>query len=266
MKGLRRIAVCLAGALCAAGVSMLPGTDFAGVATACAQTSPAPTLPIPTLGPIDPMCSRVPDTDSDSVLDYEDNCHKYFNPSQLDTDKDAGPPPYEPVPITERNPVTGGDACDVDDDGDAIEDVADNCSKVANADQADRDGDRIGDACDPETTPSAGAAAVAAKLRVSGPARRLRVDEVRAGITVPVGCTAACALRATARVSRATAKRLRSGTVLARASGRLEAGGSTFLFLRVSRKVLARVRKPVRLTIQVQTDTRRATRRATLRR
>ncbi|MBN99277.1 MAG: hypothetical protein CL438_01200 [Acidimicrobiaceae bacterium] len=41
-----------------------------------------------------------------------------------------------------------GDACDTDDDGDGVIDANDNCPSVANADQANADGDREGDACD----------------------------------------------------------------------------------------------------------------------
>ena len=41
-----------------------------------------------------------------------------------------------------------GDACDSDIDGDGVDDTADNCPLVANANQADLDGDGIGDACD----------------------------------------------------------------------------------------------------------------------
>ena len=41
-----------------------------------------------------------------------------------------------------------GDACDPDDDGDTIEDGADNCPLVFNDDQANTDGDALGDACD----------------------------------------------------------------------------------------------------------------------
>lgn len=41
-----------------------------------------------------------------------------------------------------------GDACDNDRDGDGIANDADNCPNVANANQADMDGDGIGDVCD----------------------------------------------------------------------------------------------------------------------
>ncbi|HEU0030188.1 MAG TPA: LamG domain-containing protein [Kofleriaceae bacterium] len=43
-----------------------------------------------------------------------------------------------------------GDVCDSDDDNDGIADVADNCVFVANADQANLDGDALGDVCDPD--------------------------------------------------------------------------------------------------------------------
>lgn len=43
---------------------------------------------------------------------------------------------------------TTGDACDPDDDGDGLGDGSDNCPTVVNGDQADVDGDGLGDACD----------------------------------------------------------------------------------------------------------------------
>ena len=46
-----------------------------------------------------------------------------------------------------------GDACDTDDDGDGVDDANDNCPSVANADQANADGDSEGDACDASPNP-----------------------------------------------------------------------------------------------------------------
>lgn len=41
-----------------------------------------------------------------------------------------------------------GDACEPDQDMDGVTDGSDNCPDVSNDDQADTDGDGIGDACD----------------------------------------------------------------------------------------------------------------------
>ena len=43
-----------------------------------------------------------------------------------------------------------GDACDLDDDEDGVNDADDNCPTVNNAAQADNDSDSIGDPCDPD--------------------------------------------------------------------------------------------------------------------
>jgi hypothetical protein len=43
-----------------------------------------------------------------------------------------------------------GDACDPDDDNDGVADTSDNCPLVSNPAQADTDGDGLGDACDTE--------------------------------------------------------------------------------------------------------------------
>jgi len=73
------------------------------------------------------------DSDSDGVLDENDNCPDVFNPSQEDSDGDLI-----------------GDACDSsnDIDGDGVSDDMDNCLEIANPGQEDTDGDGEGDACD----------------------------------------------------------------------------------------------------------------------
>ena len=237
----RKPLVAFAGLLIAVAISYLPGFDGPlGVANACAQT-----VPFPTIGPVDPACQRVPDTDTDGILDYTDNCHGYYNPSQTDTDGDSGPEPYEPVPLTVRDPQTGGDACDVDDDGDAIEDIVDNCPKQPNADQADADADGSGDVCDPQTTaPPKAATSATGQISVGRLPRRVLVEELGAGLAVPVSCTAACDVTGELRVTSAVARRLRLGSaVLGRGTAKVAGKASTFVFVRVRAATLRRVRK-----------------------
>ncbi len=91
------------------------------------------------------------DSDEDGVGDICDNCIETGNPDQIDTDRDRM-----------------GNVCDPDDDNDGLDDPldpcplskvndpdldslcgdVDNCPLVNNPDQADGDGDLIGDACD----------------------------------------------------------------------------------------------------------------------
>ena len=77
------------------------------------------------------------DTDNDGRIDSSDNCPTVDNPHQYNNDTDR----Y-------------GDACDLDDDNDAIPDfyangtAYDNCPLIANANQYNNDSDPHGDACD----------------------------------------------------------------------------------------------------------------------
>jgi hypothetical protein len=228
-------------ALTAAVATVVAYASLCGVAPAraCAQT---PELPIPTLGPLDPTCSRVPDTDIDGVIDYEDNCQRLFNPSQADTDKDSGEPPYEPVPVTYRDPLTGGDACDTDDDSDKLTDVRDNCPKVANPDQADADGDGDGDVCDPTPGVAGPGGSGGPALTIGKLARRYRSAELHAGLAVPVRCAAACALSGRLRAGKRT---------LGTGAGGVASAGSTFVFVRLTSSGKRRVAHAKRLNAKV---------------
>jgi len=132
------------------------------------------------------------DDDGDGVLDTVDNCPWIYNPLQADSDHDGigdacandadsdGTPDYSDCDPHDPDVYPGNrefcdgkdnncdgevdegfgdrdgdgikDCVDLDDDGDGIKDMIDNCPAVYNPDQADRDHDGAGDACDAEPT------------------------------------------------------------------------------------------------------------------
>ncbi|HEX6852557.1 MAG TPA: thrombospondin type 3 repeat-containing protein [Candidatus Polarisedimenticolaceae bacterium] len=127
------------------------------------------------------------DADNDRIGNTCDNCPNTANPDQLDADADFvgnlcdncastrngncglstaycdqnGDQTLSSLELLEGNQSdvngdTQGDACDPDDDGDAVLDASDNCRRVSNVGQADGDSDTVGDACDNcLTTPNA---------------------------------------------------------------------------------------------------------------
>jgi len=117
----------------------------------------------------------LPDSDSDGVLDIDDNCDNISNPDQADEDSDGVGDVCDSCPNDPDNDDDGDGVCgDVDNcldifnpavetvwidqytfymvqpdtDEDGTGDACDNCPNTSNADQANTDGDGKGDACD----------------------------------------------------------------------------------------------------------------------
>lgn len=94
------------------------------------------------------------DQDGDGIADSQDNCPRVFNPirpledgRQSDIDGDGTGDACDPCPLESNKTVCPVVSNDLDHDG--VTDWTDNCPDEPNADQADKDKDDRGDACDP---------------------------------------------------------------------------------------------------------------------
>ena len=89
-------------------------------------------------------------SDGDSIPGAEDNCPNTYNPDQVDSDGDGWGDACDLCPSdpNKTNPgYCGCGAPETDTDNDQIPDCTDNCPSVYNPDQADYNGDGIGNAC-----------------------------------------------------------------------------------------------------------------------
>ena len=95
-----------------------------------------------------------PDTDSDGLVDDCDNCPTTPNADQDDADGDGFGDACDECPNDPNKIVPGLCGCGAPDslddrDGDTVIDCLDNCPDRANTNQADADGNGIGDVCEP---------------------------------------------------------------------------------------------------------------------
>lgn len=108
------------------------------------------------------------DSDGDGILDEDDNCVRVSNPDQADVDRNGQGDACSLVCLSGTRTNTDydrdrvDDGCDpcprspqadamgrpIDEDADGFVDACDNCPGRPNADQADGDGNGLGDVCD----------------------------------------------------------------------------------------------------------------------
>ncbi len=120
----------------------------------------------PLVATVLPLGGNAADTDGDGVVDSDDNCPSTANANQADADADGigdacddddrdgdgvtddqDAFPDDPSESADADGDGVGDNADLSDDGDAVDDMVDNCPLIANDGQADVDQNGVGDAC-----------------------------------------------------------------------------------------------------------------------
>ena len=118
----------------------------------------------------DSLIDNYEDRDLDSIPDTSDNCASTYNPNQLNADGDSEGNVCDAdddndgvADTSDAFPFDASESVDTDGDGigdnsdptpngdtdnDGIDNLADNCAAVSNADQLNTDGDSEGNACD----------------------------------------------------------------------------------------------------------------------
>ena len=127
-------------------------TTTTSVATTTTTTI-APTTTTTSVAPTTTTTIAAADTDSDGILNINDNCPDVYNPLQLNADGDGIGDSCDPdpgcggcgLPLCEEQIGVYSDT-----DGDNWADPIDTCQSVYNPNQKDADHDGIGDCCDPD--------------------------------------------------------------------------------------------------------------------
>ncbi|MBL8616175.1 MAG: thrombospondin type 3 repeat-containing protein [Deltaproteobacteria bacterium] len=124
-----------------AAVTMPAGYEYAGTLHSLWECRPEERRSC------DPRAPSDGDTDGDAIPDDSDNCPLAWDPTQVDADGDSQGDACDLCPLDPVSDDCAPPSAD-DFDADGVPNDDDNCAEVANLDQADRDSDGKGDACD----------------------------------------------------------------------------------------------------------------------